>query len=139
MDIGQFPLPIFTWPASLLPDWAGRAAIARRRSDAGGTCDIARAVNTPQPLRAGAEALCRARARPGRFLLTVARMRGRGQRIDQPPRDAEDLVHRPVEGRLVGFRWRRETGQLAHELQRRRADLLVGCGRLEVEQGLDAS
>src|SRR5882724_6321720 len=49
------------------------------------------------------------------------------------------LVDRAREGELVRLGGPRKAAQLADELQRGRADLLVRGGRLEVVQGLDVS
>src|SRR5262245_27906620 len=61
------------------------------------------------------------------------------QRPDQRTRRGGDLLDRVIEHDLVGLRGTGKAAQLADELQRRRAYLLVGGGRLEIEQGLDAS
>ena len=58
----------------------------------------------------------------------------RNERIQQPVRDGLHVIHGLVEGFLVGFGRFRETGKLAHELNGGRSDLLVGRGRIEVEQ-----
>ncbi len=52
---------------------------------------------------------------------------------------AGHLVDGAVERRLVGLRRRGEAAQLADELDRRGADLLVGRRRVEVEEGADVS
>src|SRR5262245_43394553 len=88
--------------------------------------------------RGPAVALGGAGPRLGRLDLAVARRGGGLQRLDQLARHPERVLHGPVERRLVGLRRLREAAQLAHELQRGGADLLVGGGRIEVEQGLDA-
>src|SRR6266568_4564915 len=88
---------------------------------------------------AAAEALGVAGAGEGRRLLAIARRSRRDQVPHQAPGGRRDLLHRPVEGRRVGLRGRVEAAQLAHELERGRADLLVRRGRIEVEQGADAS
>src|SRR6185312_5319747 len=49
------------------------------------------------------------------------------------------LFDRRVERRLIGLRGRVEAGQLAHELQGRGADFVVGRRRVEIEQGLDVA
>src|SRR5262245_10232491 len=74
-----------------------------------------------------------------RLDLSVARLGVGHQRPDQRTRGGRDLLDRVVEHDLVGLGGAGEAAQLANELQRRGADLLVGGGRLEVEQGLDAS
>src|ERR1022692_3096805 len=65
--------------------------------------------------------------------------RRRDQGMDQPMGHLEHVFDRLVEGRLVGLRRLVETAQLADELQRRRADLVIRGRRLEVEQDLDAA
>src|SRR5688500_179026 len=67
--------------------------------------------------------------------LAVARLGRSNQRIDQAPRHGRDVLDRAVENRLIGVRWSGETGELAHELHRGGANLLVGRGRIEVEEG----
>jgi hypothetical protein len=59
--------------------------------------------------------------------------------VDQRPRRGRDLLDRTIEGRLVGLRRHVEAAQLAHELQRRVADLELGGRRLEVEKRLDVA
>jgi len=53
--------------------------------------------------------------------------------MNQTVRDLEHLLHRLIEGRLVGLRGLLKTTQLADKLQRRRADLFMRRRRVEVE------
>ena len=79
--------------------------------------------------------------RPGPRLggldLAVLGRRGRHQVVDEVPGDVRDLADRLVEHGLVGRRRLGRAGDLAHELQGRRVDLVVGRGRLEVVEGAD--
>ena len=94
----------------------------------------------PRPaLRRGAEALLGSRVRAGGLALAVTRRRGCHERVDQPPRRRGDLVDGALEGLLVGPRRLRRAADLAHELQRRLAHLLVGRRRLEVVERLDVA
>lgn len=81
------------------------------------------------------------RARPGtrRPLLAVSWRSRRDERIDQSPCDGGHIVHRLIECLLIGLGRLREARKLAYELYRRRADLLVRGGRIEVEEGTDVS
>src|SRR5882672_7605255 len=71
--------------------------------------------------------------------VAIARLGIRHERPDQGASGRRDLLDRVIEHHLVGLGRAGEPAQLAYELKRGRAYLLVGCGRLEVEQGLDAS
>jgi len=84
-----------------------------------------------------AEPLGRPRLGPRRFDRTVARRRGGDQGIQQFAGGLRHLRHRPVEGLLIGFRGARTAAELAHELQRRGADLRLGRRRGEIVQRLD--
>src|SRR5258708_4875748 len=53
--------------------------------------------------------------------------------------DLGDVVHRVLAGLLVRLRERLEAAQLAHVLQRRSTNFLLGRGGLEVVQGFDVS
>src|SRR5258708_36689159 len=86
-----------------------------------------------------AEPQARSLLRLLRLDLAVARRRLRMQRRQQPPRGVGNFDDRALERRLVGLRRLVEAGQLAHELQRRGLDFLLGRGRLEIEQGLDVA
>jgi hypothetical protein len=89
-------------------------------------------VDAPSP-----SALIKASARVSACLLrfdpAIARWGGRGQRIDQRARDRRHVLDRPSKSRGVGLRRLVEAAQLPHELQRRRADLLVRRRGLKVE------
>ena len=76
-------------------------------------------------------------ARLAELLFAVARWGVGLERIDETPRGGGDLVDGEVERLLVGARGACGPTQLAHELQRRRADLVVARRRLEVRQRLD--
>src|SRR5690606_27032798 len=54
-------------------------------------------------------------------------------------RDASDLVDGGVEGGLVDLRRLREAADLADVLECGGADLVVGRGRIEVEEGADVA
>ena len=84
-------------------------------------------------------ALGRARSGTRRPLLAVSRRSRRDERIDQSPCDGGHIVHRLIECLLIGLGRLREARELAYELYRRRADLLVRGGRIEVEEGTDVS
>jgi hypothetical protein len=87
----------------------------------------------------GCESHRRSRARPGRFFFALSRWRVRLERGEQPTRYRRDVVDRGVERVFVGPGWPGEPAHLAHELQRRRADLFLGHRRLEVEKDSDVS
>ena len=90
-------------------------------------------------LKSSGEALSRPRLRLPGLLLTVAR-RGVGhQRREQACRSRRDLVDGAIEGSLVGPRRTGRAAQLAHELERRRADLVPGRRRLEVRERPDVA
>src|SRR5205814_51348 len=59
--------------------------------------------------------------------------------VQQTMAGLEHLLDRRVESRLIGLGRRIEAAELAYELQRGRADLLVGRRRLEIEQCLDVA
>src|SRR5262249_11530725 len=86
-----------------------------------------------------AEAFGGARLRLGGLDGAIAERRRRDQRVDEAPRDGRDLFDAVVEHLLVQLRRRVHAGELPHELQRRRADLLVSRRRLKIEKGLDAA
>ena len=83
------------------------------------------------------EARLGARLRLLGFDVAVARRAGRLQRCQQAAGRRRDLVDRAVERRLVDLGGTRVAAQLAHELQRGGADLVVGRGRREIEQRTD--
>src|SRR5579859_53910 len=62
-----------------------------------------------------------------------------GERIDQTAGNHCHVIDRSIERGFVGVRWLRRATEFPDELQRRRANLVVGRGRLEVGQGLDVS
>ena len=109
------------------------AAVLHARSRARVDDAASRAVT-----RGRAEAFGGARLRLGRFFLAVARRAVVVSESTSRRATSKTSLDGAVEGGLVGLRRRREARQLAHELQRRRADLVVGRGRCEVEQCLDA-
>src|SRR5215212_7387324 len=74
-----------------------------------------------------------------RLDLAVLRRRGRHERVEQPRRDLDDLVDRAIEGFLIRLRGLRRAADLAHVLERRGADLLLGGGWLEVVKGADVA
>ena len=51
----------------------------------------------------------------------------------------EVRVENAAKGGLIDLRGCVEAAQLAHELERGRADLVIGRRRIEIEQGLDAA
>src|SRR5215510_16276112 len=67
----------------------------------------------------------------------IARRCMRVQRRQKPPCGLTDLLDRTVERRLIGLRRLVEAGEFSHELQRGGVDLVLGRGRLEIEQCLD--
>src|SRR5436190_14145122 len=69
----------------------------------------------------------------------VARRRRRDQRVDQLSRCFGHCIDGAVEGLLVGLRRAVEATELAHELQRRSANLLVRRRRLEVVEVTDVA
>jgi hypothetical protein len=73
----------------------------------------------------------------GSLDLAILGRRGRDQGIEQPSHRRRDFIHGVIEGRLVGDGRASEAAHLANELERRRPDLLVSDGRLEVVQGSD--
>src|SRR5690348_12507046 len=68
-----------------------------------------------------------------RLFFPVLRRSRRFQRSEQTRRDAADLLNRRQERRLVGLGRFVKPADLPHKLQRRRANLLLGDGRVEVE------
>src|SRR5215211_2489746 len=59
------------------------------------------------------------------------------ERVEEPAGGVRDLLDGAVEGGGVCPRRRVEARELAHELQRRGADLVLGRRRLEIEQRTD--
>src|SRR4030095_10855563 len=76
-----------------------------------------------------------ARARLRGNLLAILRRRRRRQRVDKAAGDVRHFFDGMVGCLFVCLRRCVESAQLANELQRRRADLLVGRGGIEIEQG----
>src|SRR6266705_1730245 len=89
--------------------------------------------------KTSSEAQPRALARLLRLDFAIAGGRAGVQRSQEPPRGVRHFIDRAVEGGLIGLRRPAETGQLSHELQRGSADLVLGRGRLEIEQRLDVA
>src|SRR5262245_32839625 len=79
------------------------------------------------------------RPRLGGLDLAMARRGAGDERVEEPVRHRRDLVDGAAEGRRVGLRRSREPAQLADELERGGADLLVRGRWREVVQRLDAS
>jgi hypothetical protein len=84
-----------------------------------------------------AEPLRRAGARLGGLDGAIARRRVGDEAAEQLVRRLRHRLDGAVEGGLVRLGRPIEAAQLAHELQRRGADLLIGGGRLEIMQGPD--
>src|SRR3984885_14127458 len=57
--------------------------------------------------------------------------------MQQTSRDAYNLVNRGVERGFVGLRRFVEAGDLSHELERGRSDLVLSDRRIEVEKNFD--
>src|SRR5690242_10119147 len=85
------------------------------------------------------ESLLRALAGLARFLLAVARRGVNLERVDESARDRRHVVDRLVEGRFVGLRRLGRSAELAHELKRRGADLVVGGGGFEIRESFDVA
>src|SRR5215210_9019418 len=98
-------------------------------------------AKAPRPTNGsgGREALLGAGPASLRLDLAVLRRRIRHEIGEEVHRGVRDLVDRSVKGFLVRVRRLREAADLADVLQRRRPDLVVGRGRLEVEERLDVS
>ena len=138
-----------------------REAVADRHQPSGKRCaDAARAARRGVLLRAddhlltcasavsaaarrsGVGAPKRARERARARSASISRSRGSAFVTSDPirPRAASATSrHGLLERRLVGLRRHGEAAQLANELERGVADLELGGGRLEVEEGLDVS
>jgi len=97
------------------------------------------AVRSGDSAIGSAEALGRSRPRFQHFRLAIARRRVRYQSFKQMMGDVCDFIHGAIEGVLVRVRRFRESGQLANELKRRRADVIVGRGRCKIMQGVNVS
>ena len=74
-----------------------------------------------------------------RFDKAVPRWCARHERVEQPVCGGRNFIDRPVERGLVRFRRFRRSTELPHELQRRRANLVVRGGRFEVGEHLDVA
>ena len=84
------------------------------------------------------------RSRDRAFAFSASTSRSRGGRVGLERRSSRrggrgDLVDGALECRLVRLRRLVEAAQLAHELQRGGADLVLGRGRLEIEQRADVA
>jgi hypothetical protein len=73
------------------------------------------------------------------LLVPVPRRRFGVQRMDQAMGGRGNLIHRAIERLFVLLRRPRCPAQLAHELERRRPDLVIRRGRLEVRERLDVA
>jgi len=104
--------------ASLFPDVGDRSTSSRSQP--------------PKPL-------CRTLPRLLRFLLSVARRGARLQAVDEAARHFKHLVDRVAKGGLIDLRGRVDATQLAHELERGGADLIIGRRRIEIEQCRDTA
>jgi hypothetical protein len=71
------------------------------------------------------------------FFVPVPRRALDLQRVDQAMGSRGDFVHGMIEDRFVLLRRLRGPAQFAHELQRRRPDLVVSGRRLEIGKRLD--
>src|SRR5688500_6718402 len=71
--------------------------------------------------------------------VAIARRRRGDQGVEQLVSHRGGLVDRALEGRLVRLRRLVEAGELAHELERRGPDLVIGDRRIEVEERLDVA
>jgi hypothetical protein len=92
-----------------------------------------------RPTSGGGEALGPALAATLGLDLAVLRRRIGDELVDQPPSRCGDLVDCAGERFLVRLRRVREPADLAHVLKRGVPNLVVGRGRLEVEERLDVS
>src|SRR5262249_39787223 len=73
------------------------------------------------------------------FNLAIARLSIGHERINQFTCRGSDFFHRSIERSLVRLRRLVEARELSDELKRRRPDLVVSCGRVEVKQGVDVA
>jgi len=73
------------------------------------------------------------------FLVPVAWWGGGLKTVDQAVGRCRHFVHRSLKYHLIGARRPRRAAELAHELQRGRADLVVRRRGLEIRQRLDVS
>src|SRR5262245_6094643 len=65
------------------------------------------------------------------FFLAILLRRTRFERTKQTSRDRGDVVHRGLERAFVRLRGLGETADFSHELKRRRANLVLGDGRIK--------
>ena len=91
----------------------------------------------PRALRGGAVALLGPSPRLRGLDVAVARRRVRDEVVEQVRGDVRDLVDGAGEDGFVGLRRLRRAADLAHVLERRRADLVVRRARLEVVERSD--
>src|SRR4051794_1950614 len=109
---------------SRLPAWSGA-------SRGGSTNSLTHRLTNPR-------FLCKSPSRTLLCLLnllfTVARRGVRLERVDEASGRGGDFRNSLVERRLVGARWAGRAAQLAHELERRGVDFVVGRRRCEVRQ-----
>src|SRR5262249_12061636 len=70
---------------------------------------------------------------------TIAWRRIRFERTNQALGGGGHVLDRLIEGHFVRDRGTGRAAQLSYELQRRRTNLIVGRGRLEVREGFDVS
>jgi hypothetical protein len=85
------------------------------------------------------KAFRRSRACFHRFDYAIARRRGGHKRIEQMLRGVSDIIDGPIESCLVCLGRFRETAQLADELKRRSANLVVRRRWTEVMKCFDGS
>ncbi|HWX28183.1 MAG TPA: hypothetical protein VNZ53_12205 [Steroidobacteraceae bacterium] len=78
-------------------------------------------------------------SRLGGFFFSASHWGIRMERTQQSARSGFDFVNGGKERGFIVFGRFGETADLAHKLQGRSANFLVGHGRFEVEQGLDVS
>ena len=73
------------------------------------------------------------------FFLAILRGGCGFKRRQQPDRDAGDFVDRGEEYAFVGFRRLIEAADFSYELERGCSNLVIGDGRIEVEESLDVA
>src|SRR6266700_5532996 len=83
------------------------------------------------------EPRCPARPRLCRFLFPIVHRTVRFERPEQPPRCRRNLFDSRCKSCLIRLRRFLKSADLAHELQRRRANLRFSDGWIEVEQQFD--
>src|SRR5579863_4758871 len=87
----------------------------------------------------GPESFCGAGARFGSFFFAILGRGGGFEGAQQASGDGGYLVDSGEEGGFVALGGFVEAGNLADELERGRADFIVGHRRIEVEKSLDVS